>query len=294
MDEPRPLESDDRVADVEPAGLIDRDTAPGLARLALGAWWQTGVWTAETTVKASRRLGRAAVSGESAIELIEEAREEIGGAARRLLGIRDQEDDPAAEVRDPTNYDDEALRHRWEELVDLSTEVEADEVDGHPAFADILTQLHPDEARILRLLATQGSQAAVDVRNWRPMGIGSHVVAPGLNMIGPHAGCLMVDRVPVYLSNLFRLGLIWFSRDPVPEIAPYQVLEAQPNVTTALKAAGRGTTVRRSINLTPFGEQFCAACLPSGTIEFEAITAVAARAVDEVPPPTEEPEPGVK
>lgn len=293
MDESPAPESDDRDTMAAHPSLLDRDTAPGLARLALGAWWQTGVWTAETTVKATRRLGRAAVSGESAVELVEEAREEVVGAARRLLGIREDADDPAAEVRDPSNYDDEALRHRWDELVDLSTDVEADEVDGHPAFADILTQLHPDEARILRLLATTGSQAAVDVRNWRPMGIGSHVVAPGLNMIGRHAGCLMVERVPVYLSNLFRLGMIWFSRDPVGEIAPYQVLEAQPQVTAALKAAGRGTTVRRSINLTPFGEQFCAACLPAGTIEFEAITSVAARAIDEVPPPTEEPEPGV-
>jgi hypothetical protein len=133
----------------------------------------------------------------------------------------------------------------------------------------------------------------VDVRNWRPLGIGSHVVAPGLNMIGQHAGCLMVDRVPVYLSNLFRLGLIWFSRDAIPDIGPYQVLEAQPQVTEALKRAGRGTTVRRSVRLTPFGEQFCAATLPRDTGEFEAIAEARARAVDEVPPPTQEPEPGV-
>lgn len=277
-------------------GLIDRDTAPGIARIAVGAWWQTGIWTAETAYRVTRRLGKAAVSGESAVALIDDAREEIGGAARRLLGIR--ESTPDAEERSGSNdrasYDDEALRSRWDDLVDLSTEVEVDEIDGHPAFADILTQLHPDEARILRLLATKGSQAAVDVRNWRPLGIGSHVVAPGLTMIGQHAGCLMVDRVSVYLSNLFRLGLIWFSRDPVPEIGPYQVLEAQPEVIQAFKVAGRGTTVRRSVSLTPFGEQFCAACLPRDTAEFEAIEAVQARAVDEVPPPLEEPEPGVK
>lgn len=281
-------------ADGEQSGLIDRDTAPGLARLALGAWWQTGVWTAETAYRVTRRLGRAASSGESALELADDARVEVAAAARKLMGIGDTDRDEAQALREETaSYDDEALRNRWDELMELSSEVEVDELDGHPAFADILSQLHPDEARILRLLATKGSQAAVDVRNWRPLGIGSHVVAPGLNMIGQHAGCLMVDRVPVYLSNLFRVGMIWFSRDPVPEIGPYQVLEAQPQVTDALKAAGRGTTVRRSVSLTPFGEQFCAACLPQDTIEFEAVTGVVARAIDEVPPPTEEPEPGV-
>ena len=112
-------------------------------------------------------------------------------------------------------------------------------------------------------------------------------------MIGQHAGCLMVERVPVYLSNLFRLGLIWFSRDPVGEIGPYQVLEAQPEVKEALRRAGRGTTVRRSVRLTPFGEQFVRACLPEGTGEFEAVADAIARPIDEVPPPTEAPEPGV-
>ena len=293
MDNADKIDEADLAADDRPMGLIDAEMAPGLARIAVGAWWRTGVWTAEATYRASKRLAQAATSSDSAAALVEDAQREIAAVGRRLLGIREEDPDVAETQRDKASYDDEALRNRWEDLLDLSLDVEVDEVDGHPAFADILTQLHPDEARILRLLAKEGAQAAVDVRNWRPMGIGSHVVAPGLNMIGEHAGCLMVDRVPVYLSNLFRLGLIWFSRDAVPEIGPYQVLEAQPQVTEALKEAGRGTTVRRSVRLTPFGEQFCAATLPRNTAEFEAVSNAAARPVDEVPPPTEEPEPGV-
>jgi Abortive infection alpha len=272
-------------------GLLDREAAPGLARLAAGAWWRTGVWTAHAAVAATRRVAGAARSGESAAALVDDTRREVARIGRRVLGVGDPAPGETA-GRDASKYDDERLHERWEELMDLSTETEI-EVDGHPAFAGILSQLHPDEARILRLLATEGSQAAVDVRNWRPLGIGSHVVEPGLNMIGQHAGCLMVERVPVYLSNLFRLGLIWFSRDPVKEIGPYQVLEAQPEVKAALKRAGRGTTVRRSVRLTPFGEQFVRACLPEGTAEFDAVTDATTRAVDEVPPPTEVPEPGI-
>ena len=41
------------------------------------------------------------------------------------------------------------------------------------------------------------------------------------------------------------------------------MLEAQPKVTEALEATGRGKTVRRSIHLTPFGEDFCDVCLPT-------------------------------
>ena len=266
----------------EPPSLIGRETAPGLARLAATAWWRTGMWTAGAALKATRRLGAAATSGESATELINETRDEVVGTARRILGITDA--GAATRQNGATADESEPLRERWDHLVEASTEV-TDEIDVHPAFADILDHLHPDEARILRLLATSGPQAAVDVRNWRPMGIGSHVVAPGLTMIGDHAGALHVERVPAYLSNLFRLGLIWFSRDPVKELQPYQVLEAQPMVTDALKSAGRGTTVRRSIRLTPFGEQFCSACLPEGTVEFEALGPAEERTYDAVPAP---------
>ncbi|MGH2763463.1 MAG: hypothetical protein ACRDLD_12950 [Thermoleophilaceae bacterium] len=40
------------------------------------------------------------------------------------------------------------------------------------------------------------------------------------------------------------------------------MLEAQPDVTEAKRKGSRGKTVRRSIALTPFGEDFCRVCLP--------------------------------
>ena len=75
-----------------------------------------------------------------------------------------------------------------------------------------------------------------------------------------------------YLNNLFRLGLIWFSREPVSDSLRYQVLEAQPEVLEAMKTAKRGKIVRRSILLTPFGKDFCEVCLPTGTGEIEALS----------------------
>src|SRR5687768_7299757 len=107
-----------------PVGMVDRDMAPGLARLAIGAWWRTGVWTAETTYRASRRLAQAATSGDSAIELMEEAQRELAAAVRKLLGLQEEDPDVAEAQRDSSNYDDEALRNRWEDLLDLSLEVE--------------------------------------------------------------------------------------------------------------------------------------------------------------------------
>ena len=54
-------------------------------------------------------------------------------------------------------------------------------------------------------------------------------------MIGAEAGCRHLDDVPAYLNNLFRLGLIWFSREPLEDPLRYQVLEAQPEVVEAIR-----------------------------------------------------------
>ena len=136
------------------------------------------------------------------------------------------------------------------------------EDDGHPAYARILGDLAPDEARVLMLLVRSGPQPSVDVRSGGPVGrVHSQLIAPGLTMIGARAGCRYVDRVPAYLDNLHRLGLVWFSREQLTDPMEYQVLEAQPDVLEAMHSQRFTKVVRRSIHLTPFGAGFCRAAL---------------------------------
>ncbi|NYG54515.1 Abi-alpha family protein [Nocardioides perillae] len=158
--------------------------------------------------------------------------------------------DPAAE-----------LRRRGAELLERSRDV-WDTSTGHPAHGRILSELAPDEARILLLLLREGPQPSVDVRTGGPVGlVSSQLVAPGLTMIGARAGCRWPEQVPSYLNNLFRLGLVWFSRESLQDPMDYQVLEAQPDVLDAVHSVRFAKVVRRSIHLTPFGEDFCRAVL---------------------------------
>jgi len=108
-----------------------------------------------------------------------------------------------------------------------------------------------------RLFAERGPQPAVDVRTRKLLGGGSHLVAPGLTMISRYAGCRNPARVPSYLDNMSRLGLIRFSDDPLADQSAYEVLEAQEEVKQALASAGRGMTIRRRIELTVFGRNLC-------------------------------------
>jgi Abortive infection alpha len=240
---------------------------PGLARITAAAWWRTLGWTADTSWRTGTRIMRAAASGEPPAEVLRDAGEDVRDYVRQLLGVADEEDEREDRAEEAMSDRDDgatpgALRERGSELLALSADVSFEE-DTHPAYASILDQIAPDEARILRLLASEGPQPSVDVRSGGPLNPKSELVAPGLTMIAEDAGCRHLDRIHPYLNNLYRLGLIWFSREELDDLSRYQVLEAQPEVAEALESGGRGTkTVRRSIHLTPFGEDFCELCLP--------------------------------
>ena len=249
--------------------------APTLAKIALGAWWRTTEWTAGASVRAGARVIDAARTGESTADLLQRAGADVRGYARQLLGLAEAMEAAAAgEAPGPGPArpgDPQSLRQRGEELLRQSADVTYEE-EAHPAYRRILSELAPDEGRILRFLSREGPQPAVDVRTARLPLMSSELIAPGLSMIGAEAGVRYLDRVPAYLNNLYRLGLIWFSREPLEDPLRYQVLEAQPDVLAALREAGRTRkTVRRSIHLTPFGDDFCATALPLHTAELDAL-----------------------
>ena len=241
---------------------------PGLVRIAASAWLRTAEWTLDATRRAGARAVDAARSGENPTQLFQETGAELRDYAREMLGIAEPEQEPESQDGMP---EDPSLRERGADLLRRSADVHYSE-EAHPAYERMLQELAPDEGRILRLLALKGPQPSVDVRTgWLPVDLASELVAPGLTMIGAAAGCRLPDRVHAYLNNLNRLGLIWFSREPLKDQSRYQVLEAQPEVTEALKSGGRRRTVRRSIHLTPFGEDFCETCLPIHTDELDAL-----------------------
>jgi hypothetical protein len=252
--------------------------AAGLARIGAAAWWRTAIWTGAASARVGSRVMRAASQGQAPGDLFRSTRDDVRVYARRVLGIVDPDeirraasDLTAPRATSSSNGAPRSLQEMGADLLRRSADVNFEE-EAHPAYARILEDLAPDEGRILRLLALEGPQPSVDIRSGLlPLNATSEMVAPGLNMIGAEAGCRHLDDVPAYLNNLFRLGLIWFSREPLDDPLRYQVLEAQPAVVGAIKEAGRARTVRRSVELTPFGKDFCDLCLPFETAEFEAL-----------------------
>lgn len=240
--------------------------AAGVARFAATSWWQAASWTVDAGVAGTTYVVRRVAEGEPATTILQDAGADLRAAAWRALGLREQSDERGLPQRLQTRGTSASeLQRRGSELIRRSNDVHAVE-DTHPAFARILAEITPDEARVLRLLFQDGPQPAIDVRTNRPLGIGSELVAGGLSMIAEHAGCLSVDRIHPYLTNLSRLGLIEFSKEQVSNPKRYQVIEAQPKVADAVRRAGRmPRIVQRSIHLNSFGEDFVRTCLPVDT-----------------------------
>jgi hypothetical protein len=257
---------------------------PGLTRVAGAASVNAAEWGVRTSLRTGRRMVHAVRDPEEAAELVREASAAlaaVGELARSVASgvpvgralmnagesLGEAFDHPPAPVRVAPL----SLRERGADLLERSRDVWSNE-QGHPAYARILDELAPDEGRILLLLLQGGPQPSIDVRTGGPIGmVNSQLLAPGLSMIGMRSGVRYGDQVPAYLNNLFRLGLVWFSKEPLRDPQEYQVLEAQPDVLAAMHSVKFAKVVRRSIHLTPFGEGFCRTCLVS---EQEAATEV--------------------
>jgi hypothetical protein len=254
------------------------EALPGVARIAGKAWLRSATWVAGSSARSARNLARAMTDPRAAGELVRGVATDLADATRAISTVAQAVSSgvpiPAALFEAsvtlgsviapddaPERKRELSLRERGEELLRRSRDVWSDDV-AHPAYGRILDEVAPDEARILLLLLRGGPQPSVDVRTGGPVGmVSSNLLSAGLTMIGPRAGVRYLDEVPAYLNNLFRLGLIWFSREQLEDPLEYQVVEAQPDVLEAMHSVRFAKVVRRSIHLTPFGIDFCKTCL---------------------------------
>lgn len=237
---------------------------PGLVRLGVAAVLRPGLELAGDALTGAAQITRiveATLRGErdpadAAAEIVEhvEAR----------LGQRIQEGEARIVQRFETPPPP-TLAERGAALLARSADP-APPPEDHPGFGAVLDQLAPDEMRVLRLLRDQGPQPAVDVVAVSTLGREVRTVARNLSLIGRMAGCRCGDRVPAYLENLERLGLVRVEPTAVDVTEDYEMLEVEPSVVEAEEAAsrlaGRARSERRAIELTRFGEWFCAACVP--------------------------------
>ena len=167
----------------------------------------------------------------------------------------------APDAEDAT--DAELVRRRFDELIERSTHVGDDA--GLPAFLEVVAQLTPDEARILRWLGDTGPAPVVDLEAVSIVGRGSRTVLPRQTMVADRAGCAHPEDVDTYLANLERLGIVEFRDEDLEGHDDYQLVVGTAAYRDAARQyrddrLWRARGQRRSVHLTPFGRRFLAIC----------------------------------
>lgn len=138
--------------------------------------------------------------------------------------------------------------------------------DVHPSFVEIIKQLCPDEARILRyILEEAGGIPTISVwaedKHMKYMHLGEYT------NIAELAECEMKQLEKCYIDNLIRLGLIRKSRDGeyMGQEKLYAELMATKRVQDLIESGkSRYNHMRikkEYIRLTDLGELFCIICL---------------------------------
>ena len=184
---------------------------------------------------------------------------------------------PAIEALRYTGHE-ESLSEMYASL--LATAMNKDTVKkAHPAFVDIIKQLTPDEAKIVKgFYNDSATYPIVNIKAALPnkqLSEGYVVVLTNFSQIGERAGCEFTDLVPAYLNNLIRMGLC-----EIPEGVSYTSEEwykplndhMRVKLTQEIyKKQERETEIeKRVLVVTDFGKQFAQACCPPDTITVQA------------------------
>ncbi|MGW2659409.1 Abi-alpha family protein [Nocardia tengchongensis] len=233
--------------------------ATGVVRVAMSAAVEASFWSLHTALGVTSVVLRGSMAGQPPREILSDAGAQVRHSVRQALGV------PVPENLDPTADSGHTalLRARGAELLRRSADFHAeDDTHHHTAYARILSELAPDEARVVRHLYLDGPQPAVEVKTGRSSYRGV------FNLLGEDAALRYPNRIDEYLANLDRLGLIDVTREALGNPNRYQLLEAMPDVRRLLKRASFGTKVLyRTIELTSFGAGFVRTCLPVPSLD---------------------------
>ncbi|HGY2543177.1 MULTISPECIES: DUF4393 domain-containing protein [Enterobacteriaceae] len=184
---------------------------------------------------------------------------------------------PAIEALRYTGHE-ESLSEMYASL--LATAMNEDTIQkAHPAFVDIIKQLTPDEAKIVRgFTASHTINPLISIKASSPnktISDGHQIVLRNFSQIGQRAGCEHIHLVPAYLDNLVRMGLC-----EIPEGMAYSSdtwyspLINHPEILSKIEEMrhfNRQIEIKKSVlTITDFGRQFALACCPPVVVHIQA------------------------
>lgn len=139
----------------------------------------------------------------------------------------------------------------------------------HPGFVEIIKQLSPDEAKILKYMKSNTTIPTITLRYVRNAGGGIDIIK-NFSDVGELASCENPEDVNIYFDNLIRLGLLIDSGGvaSLTDKTRYEPLKKHKTITSnvsdiAVKFLGFDKTSFEEgyVSLTSYGKKFCSICL---------------------------------
>lgn len=142
---------------------------------------------------------------------------------------------------------------------------------AHPAFVEIIKQLTPDEAKLIKYLSEPTGfpliTAGWTYKNPTPQKRGGHDLVINFSLLGNHAKLEFPELTPSYINNLCRLGLteiptmIHYTNDEI-----YKALESAPEILKVKAEVEadpeRKFEVKKELHrFTELGKQFYKVCV---------------------------------
>lgn len=171
---------------------------------------------------------------------------------------------PALEALRFTGYE-ESLRDLYANLLAASMDSRTASM-AHPSFVEIIKQLTPDEARLLKYFSTEDRLPVIHMRSESEDGTGGQEIATNMSLFGRDVNCEHEHLTPSYIDNLARLGLIAIPEKFYTAPEAYEELENHPS-TVELKnqidneEGVKAKIDKRIILITELGKQFMKACV---------------------------------
>ncbi len=227
------------------------------------------VAAAGTAIVAAAKIGR--ILGRSSwriarqlpgVVAVEREVERVRKTATARFGAPSPEEERAMLLVQDAGTDPEPLRSAMAELLERSSESDSARSRDY-LFGNIVSQLVPDEARVLAALATGERYAVLDLLA-KTGRTSTRPVLSNLSTVGAAAGVAAPQNVSTYLERLRGFGLVEIN-PAGDELTPqFDALLADPAIQRTRKQvdAGKhgGRLVRKTVALSAPGREFWTAC----------------------------------
>lgn len=173
-------------------------------------------------------------------------------------------------------YDSEELREMYANLLVSSMNMDKQD-DVHPAYVDVIKQLTPDEAKLLRYIyRTQTKSIPIVDVIVHVSGVTNGVITLAKYYSNVYKSVLdNAENYQVYVENLIRLNLCNIPGTYLLDTSLYDAIMSDTqlpqkvfidNLSKPIQTEDKSSTLRRevkklSLDMTAFGKSFAACCI---------------------------------